>query len=234
MSARKFHNLLTYAYSIYMYNPTLLNLIDELDKFKTEEFIKCFSYNIINQFIDTLQHNIKIDDFTNKSGIEFCNHTFNFIKSSIEADTQKLHLQNNSQDNFLKKVYCFFNMSRYEVIGFFFDRYNNTFNTYINKLKQIKFELDNQETSEERAIELNYVKDEINKLLITDFLTETLNNFFYNIFNMFKTLFEVKLDTNSVNNQINTNLENTLSIVKIIVESNDKYNTHKEKIKSYL
>ena len=46
MSARKYHNFLSYAYSIYMYNPSLLNLIYEFN-------------NQINTNLDTPIDNIK-------------------------------------------------------------------------------------------------------------------------------------------------------------------------------
>lgn len=238
MTARKLYNYITYVYSIYMYNPNLLKILDELDKFTIKEAIKYFCYSISYEFINKnrdIDYNL---DFTNKTGKEFCNDTFSYIKTFLKNDLNTFYsyLPSSKYDKFLEKIVCFTDMYRYELIGFFFDSFIDTYKLYTNKLKEINSELEVSETTEERSIELKYCKNEINLLLITDFLTETLNNSFYNIFNMFITYFELDFDRNFTNigSEINISLTEQLTLLKKIGEIANKYNVHKEKIKSYI
>ena len=68
------------------------------------------------------------------------------------------------------------------------------------------------------------IKDEINILLVTDFLTELLSNCFYNSLNMIFTFFDVDFDTSLNNNEkivdklleygadVNVNIENRAEV----------------------
>lgn len=240
MSARKLHNYIMYAYSTYMYNPNLLNLIDELDKLTMKDITKSFSYSISSEFINKYRVNDHKLDFTNKTGNEFCNDVLNYVKTSARNDLNNyynprdFYLPHTDSTKTLEKINCFIDMYRYELIGFFFDCFINTYTTYTNKLNIIKLELDNPETQEQRIAELTCIKHEINILLVTDFLTELLTNCFYNSLNMIFTFFDLGFDTSLNNNELSNRLEFSLSISKKIRENSNKYNEHKEKIKSYL